>query len=218
MSIINELTQKMRLYGEDALNSEELLALIIGETAEQKNPLEVAKEVIEKNKNLTNNLRFLHDITIEQLIEANEIDEITAVKLKAVAAISKQFGKQITTQKIVIESSEDIADLFMDELRYEKKELIKIVILNTKNVVQKIITLSKGTENSATISARDVLAEPLKMNAPKFILVHNHPSGDSKPSQKDIEASKIIFNCAAAMGMELLDHIVIGDGTFESAL
>lgn len=218
MSIINELTQKMRLYGEDALNSEELLALIIGETTEQKNPLEVAKEVIEKNKNLTNNLRFLHDITIEQLIEANEIDEITAVKLKAVAAISKQFGKQITTQKIVIESSEDIADLFMDELRYEKKELIKIVILNTKNVVQKIITLSKGTENSATISARDILAEPLKMNAPKFILVHNHPSGDSKPSQKDIEASKIIFNCAAAMGMELLDHIVIGDGTFESAL
>ena len=218
MNTINELTDKLRIYGEESLSSEQLLALIIGETYSDRATIEIARDIIEKNKELTNNLRFLHDISVEQLLEIDGIDEKIAARIKAISGICKKFNEQITAQKIVIQSSKDIADLFMEELRYEKKELIKIVILNTKNVVQKIITLSKGTENSATVTARDVLAEPLKMRAPKFILVHNHPSGDSKPSEKDLEASRIIYNCAGAMGIELLDHIVIGDGTFESAL
>lgn len=218
MNKIEELTQKLRIYGEDSLTSEELLALIIGENSQEKSAIDIANEIVEKNKNLTNNLRFLHDITVEELIEIDGINEVIAARIKAIAGIYKQFGKQIVPKKIVIESSKDIANLFMEELRYERREIIKIVILDTKNIVQKIITLSKGTANSAAVTAREVLAEPLKMKAPKFILVHNHPSGDSKPSKKDLEASKIIFNCAAAMGIELLDHIVIGDGTFESAL
>lgn len=218
MKTSKELIDKLRMYGEDNLTSEELLALIIGETSSDKSAIKIAEELIEKNKELTNNLRFLHDISVEQLMEIDGVDEVIATRLKAISGISKQFGKQITAQTIVIESSKDIADLFMEELRYEKKELIKIVILNTKNIVQKVITLSKGTAHSATVTARDVLAEPLKMNAPKFVLVHNHPSGDSKPSEKDLEASRIIYNCAGAMGIELLDHIVIGNGTFQSAL
>ena len=218
MKVINELTQKLRIYGEDSLTSEELLALIIGETKGERTAIELAVEIVEKNKEITNNLRFLHDITVEELIEIDGIDEIIASRIKAAAGICKQLGKKIDTKQIVIESSKDIADLFMEELRYERRELIKIVILNTKNTVQKISTLSKGNTNSASVTARDILAEPLKMRAPKFILVHNHPSGDSKPSKKDLEASRIISNCAAAMGIELLDHIIIGDGTFESAL
>lgn len=218
MKTIKELTEKLKIYGEDSLTSEELLALIIGETSSDKPSIEIAREIIENNKDLTNNLRFLHDIAIEQLLEVEGVDEVIAARIKAVPAICKQFGKPLLAEKITIESSKDVANLFMEELRYEKEELIKIVVLNTKNVVQKIITLSKGNADSAIVSARDILAEPLKMKAPKFILVHNHPSGDSKPSEKDLEASKIIYNCAAAMGIELLDHIVIGDGTFESAL
>lgn len=218
MKVINELTQKLRIYGEDSLTSEELLALIIGETKGERTAIELAVEIVEKNKEITNNLRFLHDITVEELIEIDGIDEIIASRIKAAAGICKQLGKKIDAKQIVIESSKDIADLFMEELRYERRELIKIVILNTKNTVQKISTLSKGNTNSASVTARDILAEPLKMRAPKFILVHNHPSGDSKPSKKDLEASRIISNCAAAMGIELLDHIIIGDGTFESAL
>jgi len=218
MNKFEELAEKLKIYGEEALTVEELLALIIGKTSGVKSSVDIAKEIIEKNKNFTNNLRFLHDITIEELLEIDGIDEVIAARIKAVSGICKSMGKQITAEKIVIESSKDVANLFMEELRYERKEIIKIVILNAKNVLQKIITLSKGNSNSATVTARDILAEPLKMKAPKFILVHNHPSGDSKPSKKDLEASKIIFNCAAAMGIEFLDHIVIGDGTFDSAL
>ena len=215
---IKELSEKLRIFGEDSLTSEELLALIIGEKTGNKTAMEMAIEIIEKNKNLTNNLRFLHDIPVEELVKNHGINESIAVRIKATAGICKQLGKQIETKPIIITCSKDVADLFMEELRYESKELIKIVILNAKNIIQKIITLSKGTTNSASVTAREILAEPLKMNAPKFILVHNHPSGDSKPSKKDFEASKIIYNCAAAMGIEFLDHIIIGDGTFESAL
>lgn len=218
MNTIEELSEKIQIYGEDALTIEELLGLIIGKTSGERDAIDIAKELIKKHRDLTNNLRFLHDITVEELIKTDGIDETIASRIKAVSGICKQLDKQIIAKKLIIGSSKDIAELFMEELRYERKELIKIVILNTKNIVQKIITLSKGTADSASVTAREILAEPLKMNAPKFVLVHNHPSGDSKPSKKDMEASRIIFNCAAAMGIELLDHIVIGDGTFESAL
>lgn len=218
MNTIKELTSKLKIYGEDSLTSEELLALIIGETTEKNTAVEIARELIEKNKEFTNDLRFLYDISIEELIEIDGINEAIAGRIKAIVGIYKKMRKQVITQDIVIKSAKDIADLFMEELRFEKRELIKIVILNTKNIVQKIITLSEGTSTSAVVTAREILAEPLKMKAPKFVLVHNHPSGDSKPSQKDLEASKILYNCAGAMGIELLDHIVIGNGTFESAL
>ena len=115
-------------------------------------------------------------------------------------------------------SSTDVANLFMSELRFEKKEIVKLVILNNKNIVLKIINLSTGTSSSATISPKDVLSEPIKIKANRIILVHNHPSGDSTPSSKDIQTTEIIKKCASLMGVEFLDHIVIGDGTWNSAM
>lgn len=218
METIKIIEEKLKIYGEEELTSEELIALIIGETSGNRQAIDIATDLIEKYKECTNNLRFLHEISIEQLMEIDGIDETIAARIKAIAGISKKFSKPIESKKIVIENSADIANLFMEELRYERKEVLKIVILNTKNVVQKIITLSDGTADNINFRARDILAEPLKMNAPKFILVHNHPSGDSKPSEKDKETSKLIYNCAGVMGIEFLDHIVIGDGTFESVL
>lgn len=215
-----QLSERLKLYGGNALTTKELIALIIGNTKETKGklPIEIANDLIEKNEDFTNNLKFLEEITVEQLLEIDGLSEENAVKLKAVAEICKRYSSPFNAKKIVIESTKDVADLFMDELRNESMEKIKIVILNSKNVVQRIMTLSEGTTDSALVRTRDILAEPIKMKAPKFILVHNHPSGDSKPSAKDLKASKIIYNCAAAMGIEFLDHIVIGNGTFESAL
>ena len=142
MNTVEELTQKLKIYGEDTLTSQELLAIIIGETSEEKPAIDIAKEIIDKNKNVTNNLKFLYDITIEELVEFDGINELSAARIKAVAGICKQLGKQIIAKEIVIKSAKDIAELFMEELRYERKEIIKIVILNTQNIVQKIITLS----------------------------------------------------------------------------
>ena len=82
----------------------------------------------------------------------------------------------------------------------------------------RIINISFGGTNFASIAPKEILAEAVKMQAPKIILVHNHPSGDPKPSKEDFRITDRIYECADIMGIELLDHVVIGDGTYESIL
>ena len=99
-----------------------------------------------------------------------------------------------------------------------KREIAKVIILNNKNIVLRIVNISLGGSNFACIEPKDVLAEAIKMQAPKIILIHNHPSGDPKPSKSDYKVTDRIYECADLMGIELLDHVVIGDGIYESVL
>lgn len=122
-------------------------------------------------------------------------------------------------ENIEIISASDIANLFMDEYRKEKTEVVKVVVLDEKNIVQEIVTMSStGNNESTTVSAKEILSIPINLSAPKFILVHNHPSGNSAPSKKDIESSKMLYKAAKKLGLEMLDHVVIGDGNYASAL
>lgn len=104
----------------------------------------------------------------------------------------------------------------MSDLRYEKREIVKLIMLNTKNKVMKILNISTGSTNYAIVEVKDILCEPLKSGASKIILVHNHPSGNPKPSFEDINLTKRLYESSKMMGIELLDHIVIGDGVYES--
>ena len=88
--------------------------------------------------------------------------------------------------------------------------------LNSKNNIEKIIDVSLGGVNFASISIKEILKEVVKMQAPKFLLVHNHPSGDSTPSPKDIELTDRLYQAAQLVGTELVDHIVIGDMEYTS--
>lgn len=106
----------------------------------------------------------------------------------------------------------------MSELRYEKIEIAKVILLNTKNVIIRIIDISLGSVNFACIEPKEVLSEAIKIKAPKIILIHNHPSGDPTPSKDDYRITDRIYECANMMGVELLDHIVIGDGIYKSIL
>ena len=104
----------------------------------------------------------------------------------------------------------------MPEMRYEKREIAKVLLLNCKNLVLKIVDISLGGANFACLEPKDILAEALKLQAPKIILVHNHPSGDTTPSKSDFNITDRIYEAAELMGIQMLDHIIIGDGTYES--
>ena len=106
----------------------------------------------------------------------------------------------------------------MEELKYEKNEIVKILILNTKNIVQKIVDISIGNTSSAPIERKRIFEEILKTGMSTFILVHNHPSGDVTPSMNDIKTTKEIKMGAELLGLKLLDHIIIGDGKYKSIL
>lgn len=119
--------------------------------------------------------------------------------------------------EVFIKSSNDVARIFMEEMRFEKREIVKVVILNTKNKILRILDVSLGGTNYAVIEPKEILAEPIKMGADKIILIHNHPSGNATPSKEDFEVTKRISVCAELFGIKLLDHIVIGDGEYKSA-
>ena len=104
----------------------------------------------------------------------------------------------------------------MADLKLEKREIVKVIILNSQYVVIKTQTISYGATNSAIIDPKDIFSEAIKIGAPKIILVHNHPSGVSTPSKQDIDFTKKIEQASKIIGIQLLDHIVIGYNEFTS--
>ena len=210
--------EKLEIYGAEMLSNAELLAIIIKTGNKKETAVALAQKILNLDKNYNkNDLRFLQDISIEELIAIKGIGKVKAIQIKAVSEIAKRITKPITN-KIKISNTKDVAELVMSELRYEKREIAKVIILNNKNIVLRIVNISLGGSNFACIEPKDVLAEAIKMQAPKIILIHNHPSGDPRPSKGDYKVTDRIYECADLMGIELLDHVVIGDGTYESVL
>lgn len=209
--------EKLEMYGVKNLSNSELLGIIIKTGTKQATSVELAQQVLQLKGNTdTKDLRFLSEISIEEFTTIKGIGKVKAIQLIAVCELAKRMSRPINNMKVKIKNSKDVANLLMDELRGEKREMVKLLILNTKNVLLKIVDVALGGGNFAAIEPKQVLVEPIKMQAQKIILVHNHPSGDPTPSQGDFQVTDRIYESADIMGITLLDHIVIGDGKFKS--
>lgn len=210
--------EKLEMYGEKNLSNSELLSIIIKTGTKEETALELAKRILTINKIDTNSkLRFLQDISIEELKTIKGIGRVKAIQIKAVAEIAKRMATPLDLC-ITIKQTSDIANLLMEELRYEKREILKLILLNQKCKIVKIIDISIGTSNVSPVYIKEILREAIKEGVPKIILVHNHPSGDAMPSVQDIEVTKKIKEASRMVDIDLIDHIVIGDGTYESIM
>ena len=208
--------EKLEMYGAHTLSNAELLAIIIKSGTRDESSISTAQKILSmKNKN-SDNLRFIQDMSIEEFMSIKGIGKVKAIQLKAVCEIAKRISRPIENTKVQIKCPQDVANLLNDELKYEKRELVKVIILNTKNIVMKVTDICLGTENSAILKPRDALIDAVKMGAPKIILVYNHPSGDPTPSSEDINFTNRLIQASSVIGIELLDHVVIGDSKFES--
>lgn len=210
--------EKLLLYGENSLSNSELLAIIIKTGTKEKTALDLAREVMNLATENINDLRFLQEISITELMQINGIGKVKSIELKALGEIAKRMSKPINLSKVTLRTKADVANLVMQEMRYEKNEVLKLILLNNKNVVQKIIDVATGKDSALVFDIKQILSEPVKLQIPKIILVHNHPSGVSTPSKEDIEATARIKQCCNLMGIQLLDHIIIGDGEYSSAM
>ena len=210
--------EKMELYGENALSNAELLAIIIKTGTKEESSVTIAQKLLSLNQNSKHNLDFLKEMTIEEFMKIKGIGKVKAIQLKAVGELAKRMSTPANYQKIKIKKPEDIARLLMEEMRLEKQEHVKLIILNNKNEIIKIKKIAQGGINSVNMSMREILVEPIKMQAPRMILIHNHPSGDSTPSKADIQITERLFRVAQLFDIELLDHIVIGNGNFTSII
>lgn len=211
--------ERLEMYGAEVLTNSELLAIIIKTGTKDETSVTLAQKILNLRTNNTNqDLRFLQDISISELMTIKGIGKVKAIQIKAIGELTKRLSKPINNMKIKISNPKDVADLLMQEMRYEKREIVKLIILNNKNIIQKITKISLGATNSAMVEPKEILLEAIKSQANKIILVHNHPSGDPTPSKDDYRITDRIYECADIMGIELLDHIVIGDGQFTSIL
>lgn len=209
--------EKLELYGERNLSNAELFAIIIKSGRKDATSVEIANEILKLNKNINNDdLNFLREVSIEELMQIKGIGKVKAIQIKAVCEISNRMNKPSNYKKIQIREPKDVAKVLMNDLRFEKIEIAKIIILDNKNNILKIKKIATGSSNFVNLNIRSILSETIKMNAPKIILVHNHPSGDSTPSKQDYELTSKIEQASKMLGIELLDHIVIGNMEYTS--
>ena len=208
--------EKLEMYGEEKLSNAELLAIIIKSGTKEESSVSLAQRILSLEKNGENNLKFLQNISMKEFMSIKGIGKVKAIQLRALCELTKRMSTPINTNQIQINSPKDVAELLTDEMKYEKKERVKAIILNSKNVIIKIADICTGTTNSAMLRPKDVLHEIIKLGEPKIILVHNHPSGDPTPSKSDFEFTERLVQAANIVGVELLDHIVVAEKGYNS--
>ena len=208
--------EKLELYGEKTLSNAELLAIIIKTGTKDETSVELAQRILKLNDTDTEDLSYLQALSIEELMQIKGIGKVKAIQLKAVTEIAIRMFKTSNYKAITIKQPHDLAKILMSELKFEKSEKVKIIVLNNKNEIQKIKDIATGGSNFANVSIKDILSEPIKMKAPKIIVVHNHPSGDSTPSKQDIVFTEQLYEISELMGIQLLDHLVIGNMNYTS--
>ena len=169
--------EKLELYGAKNLTNAELLAIIIKTGTKTYTSIDIARQILKLNDELNfNNLNFLRDLEIEELMKIKGMGKIKAIQIKAVCELACRMNQPLNYQKIKIKEPNDIVKILMSDMQYEKVEIVKVVLLDTKCNILKIKDVAIGGKNFVNIGMKDVLSEAVKISAPKIILVHNHPS------------------------------------------
>lgn len=132
--------EKLELYGEQTLSNSELLAIILKTGSKEQTAIMLAQNILSLKGE--ENIRSLQEISLQELTKIKGIGRVKAIQIKAVCELAKRMARPLNINKIRIKGPNDVANLLMEEIRYEKKEIVKILILNTKNVVQKIIDIA----------------------------------------------------------------------------
>jgi DNA repair protein RadC len=211
--------EKLETYGAEMLTNSELLAIIIKTGTKEETSVTVAQKILNlKESTSKEDLSFLQDVSIKEFTKIKGIGKVKAIQLKAVAELLRRAARPINQSKKIVKTTKDIVEILLPELKNEKREIVKLVILTSKNAIQKIVDISLGNDNSAKIEPKYIILEAIKLQATKIILVHNHPSGDATPSKEDYRFTDRIYECADLMGIELLDHIIIGQDNYTSLL
>lgn len=206
-------TEKLINFGSDALSNSELLAIILRSGVKGESVLNISQKVLSE----VHGLDGILNISYDELTSIKGIKTVRAAQILAVVELFRRF-KSLKTQndKISINSPSDISDMLIQEMRGFNQEILKVIVLNTKNNIIRVKDVFKGTLNTSIVHPREIYSEALKSGGASIIICHNHPSGDPTPSKEDINITKRIMECGKILGIKLLDHLIIGDKEFVS--
>ncbi|HHW61454.1 MAG TPA: DNA repair protein RadC [Syntrophomonadaceae bacterium] len=201
--------EKLLSRGEGALSDAELLAVLIGQGTRGLNAVELANQLILEHKGLRN----LRDLSIEELMQHKGIGVAKAVTIKAALELAKRSSLGVP-YRVTVRSPVDVTYLVMEEMRYFDREYFRVLYLDRKGTLLVMEDVSVGSLHSSIVHPREVFKTAVKRSAASIILVHNHPSGDPSPSKEDIQTSNRLIQAGSILGIEVLDHIIIGDGRY----
>ncbi|MDW7740018.1 MAG: DNA repair protein RadC [Bacillota bacterium] len=204
--------EKLKQFGSGALSNAELLAILLRVGNRQESAVQLATRILAQS----GGLRSLPDLTLEDLQQNKGIGPDKAVMIKAALELGCRLATTPRESSGSITNPRQAADLFMEELRYKKKEYFKILLLNTKNHVLSREEISVGSLSASIVHPREIFNIPLRKSASSVILIHNHPSGDPSPSREDLEVTRRLVDAGNILGINVRDHIIIGDGCFFS--
>lgn len=206
--------EKVESFGTEALSDAELLAVIIRNGSAKERSIDLAARILCHNDGA--GLMNLHTMTLSELMDFHGIGRVKAIQLKCIAELTKRMAKTCRKMGNSFATPQEIAKYYMEDMRNLDREILMLVMLDSKSRKIKDMVISSGTVNSSLVSAREIFLQSLKYGAVHIILLHNHPSGDPSPSREDFQVTEMIKRAGDLIGITLLDHIIIGDNSFFS--
>jgi DNA repair protein RadC len=207
-----ELRPRERLLAEgpEALSSAELMGILLGIGTKEQTAVELAQQVISESGGLFG----LHGVGVHDLREVHGIGEAKACIVLAAVEFGKRLGRVRNPGRPVISSPEDVDGLLRGRIANLDRENFVVVLLNTKNEVLGFPTVSVGTLSASLVHPREVFKPAIRASAAGIVLAHNHPSGRVGPSREDREVTRRLKEASGIIGIEVLDHVILGDGYF----
>jgi DNA repair protein RadC len=204
--------ERLHAYGAQALTTAELIAILIRTGNAQRSAVSLGEYLLAE----FGSIKGVATASLEQLAAIKGLGTAKAAQIKAAIEFSNRLALFTEEGRPSIGGPRDVSNLLMPDLRYQKKEHLKSLLLDTKNRVLAIKTVSIGDLSSSIVHPREVYKDAVIASAASIIVAHNHPSGDPTPSAEDVAVTKRLIQSGEIMGIDLLDHIVLGDGTFVS--
>ncbi len=215
LSVNERPYERFLAFGASALTDAELLAVIIRSGSRKSNALALANAVLRLCP-YEEGLTGICHLSMEELTKLEGIGTVKAMQIKAVAELSARIAQSSGKKDLLAGTPGSIARYYMERLRHMESEHVYCMMLDNRNRFISDVCLSKGTVNMSLISPRDIYISALERHAVNCVLVHNHPSGDPTPSPEDTEITARAAEAGKIIGVQLLDHIIIGDMRYYS--
>ena len=205
--------ERLQKFGAEALSAQEILALILGRGIAGESVMVTAQRLLSQ----FGSLKGIAGASLEELAKVRGIGPAKAAQIKAAFELTSRLeGYQESGKRETVKTPEDVIALVRSRLKGKKKEYFLALLLDTRNQLIRVAEISIGSLDSSIVHPREVFKEAVSASAASVLFAHNHPSGDPEASEDDINLTKRLAEAGEIMGIDVLDHIIIGEQKYLS--